>query len=110
MLQNTVIQLIDSTITSSPFAGFKDKDDSSRRLGASTRDLRISSESLQQQQHSRTHSDGSGVLPPSGQREGPLGREKTPTPGYGGGQQQQGPQRISKEVWDRYEDKSREVH
>ncbi len=64
--------------------------------------------------HSRNHSDGSGSsgtspthgAPPAGPRV-VLGRETTPTP-----QQQQqngGPRRIPKEIWDRFEGKSREV-
>ena len=55
--------------------------------------------------HSRNHSDGSGSsqqgIPPTGTRVAPLGRETTPTPN--------GPQRIPREVWDRFEGKSREV-
>ncbi|XP_040565696.1 uncharacterized protein Rip11 isoform X1 [Lepeophtheirus salmonis] len=51
--------------------------------------------------HSRTHSDGSGVLPPSGTRV-VLGRETTPTPNSSH------PSRISKETWDRFDGKSRE--
>jgi len=74
---------------------FRDKDLSSRHRG--------SSESVNRT-HSRNHSDGSGSsqqgIPPTGTRVAPLGRETTPTPN--------GPQRIPREVWDRFEGKSRE--
>ena len=44
--------------------------------------------------------------PPAGPRV-VLGRETTPTPQH---QQQNGPRRIPKEIWDRFEGKSREVN
>jgi len=59
--------------------------------------------------HSRTYSDGSAgsngsscnavPTPPSGPRVGPLGRETTPT---------ELPQKIPKDVWDKFDGKSRE--
>ena len=120
-------------------AGFKDKQDDghkppNRRLNTS-RDLRLSNESLGSKNHSRNHSDsgsnnsnnsaGSGTLPPSGQRV-VLGRETTPTPGQGHGGEsalsssprdsnhnqsikESGPTRIPKDVWQRFEGASREV-
>ena len=63
-----------------------------------------SGESAHRPTHSRNHSDGSGSSQqgiPTGTRVAPLGRETTPTPN--------GPQRIPREVWDRFEGKSREV-
>ena len=63
-----------------------------------------SGESANRPTHSRNHSDGSGSSQqgiPTGTRVAPLGRETTPTPN--------GPQRIPREVWDRFEGKSREV-
>ena len=55
--------------------------------------------------HSRNLSDGSGSSQqggvPTGTRVQPLGRETTPTPNA--------PQRIPREVWDRFEGKTREV-
>lgn len=68
---------------------------------------KISNESLNHKTHSRTHSDGSGSsqqgmgAPPTGTRVAPLGRETTPTPNA--------PQRIPREIWDRFENKTREV-
>ena len=44
--------------------------------------------------------------PPAGPRV-VLGRETTPTPQH---QQQNGPKRIPKEIWDRFDGKSREVN
>ena len=44
--------------------------------------------------------------PPAGPRV-VLGRETTPTPQH---QQQNGPRRIPKEIWDRFDGKSREVN
>lgn len=77
--------------------GFRDKDVSSRGLSTDS-----------QKTHSRNLSDGSGssqqgytAPPPSGTRVAPLGRETTPTPNA--------PQRIPREVWDRFEGKTREV-
>ena len=82
------------------FLGFRDKD-------LSSRGHRVSNESLNQasKSHNRNLSDGSGssqqgVVPP-GTRVAPLGRETTPTPNA--------PQRIPREVWDRFEGKTREV-
>ena len=120
-------------------SGFKDKQDDghkppNRRLNTS-RDLRLSNESLGSKNHSRNHSDsgsnnsnnstGSGTLPPSGQRV-VLGRETTPTPGQGHGGEsalsssprdsnhnqsikEAGPTRIPKDVWQRFEGASREA-
>ena len=68
---------------------------------------RMSTESLNNQgrTHSRNLSDGSGSSQqggvPTGTRVAPLGRETTPTPNA--------PQRIPREVWDRFEGKTREV-
>ena len=83
--------------------GFRDKDLSSRGHH------KVSTESLHQQSgnvktHRRNSSDGSGSSQqgvPPGTRVAPLGRETTPTPNV--------PQRIPKEVWDRFEGKTREV-
>ena len=66
----------------------------------------MSTESLNQgKTHSRNLSDGSGSSQqggvPTGTRVAPLGRETTPTPNA--------PQRIPREVWDRFEGKTREV-
>ena len=124
-------------------SGFKDKQDDhhkppNRRLNTS-RDLRLSNESLGSKNHSRNHSDsgsnnssgnstggGSGILPPSGQRV-VLGRETTPTPGQGhngesalsssprdsnhnqSNKEAAGPSRIPKDVWQRFEGASREA-
>ena len=82
--------------------GFRDKDLSSRGHHD-----RVSTESLNHQgkTHSRNLSDGSGSSQqggvPTGTRVAPLGRETTPTPNA--------PQRIPREVWDRFEGKTREV-
>ena len=81
------------------FLGFRDKD-------LSSRGHRVSNESLNQgnRSHSRNLSDGSGSSQqgvPQGTRVAPLGRETTPTPNA--------PQRIPREVWDRFEGKTREV-
>jgi len=81
---------------------FRDKDLSSRGHH------KVSSESLHQHSgnvktHSRNHSDGSGSSQqgvPPGTRVAPLGRETTPTPNV--------PQRIPKELWDRFDGKTRE--
>ena len=123
-------------------AGFKDKQDDhhkppNRRLNTS-RDLRLSNESLGSKNHSRNLSDSGsnnssggnstgGGFPPSGQRV-VLGRETTPTPGQGhngesglsssprdanhnsqGGKDSAGPTRIPKDVWERFEGASREA-
>jgi len=80
---------------------FRDKDLSSRGHND-----RMSTESLNNQgrTHSRNLSDGSGSSQqggvPTGTRVAPLGRETTPTPNA--------PQRIPREVWDRFEGKTRE--
>ena len=83
--------------------GFRDKDLSSRGHHD-----RVSTESLNNpggRTHSRNLSDGSGSSQqggvPTGTRVAPLGRETTPTPNA--------PQRIPREVWDRFEGKTREV-
>ena len=121
-------------------SGFKDKQDdhhkpstlTRRATGLNTsRDLRLSNESLGSKNHSRNHSDSgsnnsnnsSGVLPPSGQRV-VLGRETTPTPGQGHNgesalsgsprdsghnQSNKEPSRIPKDVWARFEGASREA-
>ena len=121
-------------------SGFKDKQDdhhkpstlTRRATGLNTsRDLRLSNESLGSKNHSRNHSDSgsnnsnnsSGVLPPSGQRV-VLGRETTPTPGQGHNgesalsgsprdsghnQSSKEPSRIPKDVWARFEGASREA-
>ena len=96
--------------------GFREKDDPLPKIQP-----RESIESLNTGfGHTRNHSDGSGSssgaspthgAPPAGPRV-VLGRETTPTP-----QQQQhhqmgqlnGPRRIPKEIWDRFDGKSREV-
>jgi len=82
--------------------GFRDKDLSSRGHHD-----RVSTESLNNpggRTHSRNLSDGSGSSQqggvPTGTRVAPLGRETTPTPNA--------PQRIPREVWDRFEGKTRE--
>ena len=84
--------------------GFRDKDLSSRGHHD-----QVSTESLhnhgKNSGHSRNLSDGSGSSQqggvPTGTRVAPLGRETTPTPNA--------PQRIPREVWDRFEGKTREV-
>ena len=84
--------------------GFRDKDLSSRGHHD-----QMSTESLhnhgKNSGHSRNLSDGSGSSQqggvPTGTRVQPLGRETTPTPNA--------PQRIPREVWDRFEGKTREV-
>ena len=83
-------------------SGFRDKDLSSRGHHD-----QVSTESLNNhgKTHSRNLSDGSGSSQqggvPTGTRVAPLGRETTPTPNA--------PQRIPREVWDRFEGKTREV-
>lgn len=76
--------------------GFRDKDMSSRGHGLNDSHTKS---------HSRNLSDGSGSSQqgngPPGTRVAPLGRETTPTPNA--------PQRIPREVWDRFEGKTREV-
>merc|ERR1712012_494685 len=80
---------------------FRDKDLSSRGHHD-----QVSTESLNNhgKTHSRNLSDGSGSSQqggvPTGTRVAPLGRETTPTPNA--------PQRIPREVWDRFEGKTRE--
>ena len=84
--------------------GFRDKDLSSRGHHD-----QVSTESLhnhgKNSGHSRNLSDGSGSSQqggvPTGTRVAPMGRETTPTPNA--------PQRIPREVWDRFEGKTREV-
>jgi len=82
---------------------FRDKDLSSRGHHD-----QVSTESLhnhgKNSGHSRNLSDGSGSSQqggvPTGTRVAPMGRETTPTPNA--------PQRIPREVWDRFEGKTRE--
>ena len=67
---------------------------------------KVSNESLPRSGHNRTYSDGSAgsgsaVPPPSGPRV-VLGRETTPT------NSQEVPQKIPKDVWDKFDGKSRE--
>ena len=94
--------------------------------------MKISNESLSrsgnQDNHNRTYSDGGSSIgsnnqvsgyppPPSGPRV-VLGRETTPTMGGSGSNQnitnarngESNPTKIPKEVWDRFEGKSREVN
>ena len=109
------------------FLGFREKDHvpSPNASGGH----KISTESLTRTEsgiHNRTYSDGGSSIgsntnnnyppPPSGPRV-VLGRETTPTMSGGGSSQnitnaRQGetaPTKIPKEVWDRFEGKSREV-
>ena len=109
------------------FLGFREKDHVAS-LNASG-GHKISNESLTRTEsgiHNRTYSDGGSSIgsntnnnyppPPSGPRV-VLGRETTPTMSGGGSSQnitnaRQGetaPTKIPKEVWDRFEGKSREV-
>ena len=109
------------------FLGFREKDHIPP-LNASG-GHKISNESLTRTEsgiHNRTYSDGGSSIgsntnnnyppPPSGPRV-VLGRETTPTMSGGGSSQnitnaRQGetaPTKIPKEVWDRFEGKSREV-
>ena len=119
-------------------AGFKDKQDDhhkppNRRLNTS-RDLRLSNESLGSKNHSRNLSDSGSNNSSGGNSSGRpdqrvvLGRETTPTPGQGhngesvlsssprdanhnsqGNKDLAGPSRIPKDVWERFEGASREA-
>ena len=108
-----------------PISGFREKDNGISTGGNSG--LKMSNESLTRaDNHNRTHSDGGSSIgsnnvsgyppPPSGPRV-VLGRETTPTMGGGSNQNitnarngETNPTKIPKEVWDRFEGKSREVN
>ena len=109
------------------FPGFREKDHVTSPNASGGH--KISNESLTRTEsgiHNRTYSDGGSSIgsntnnnyppPPSGPRV-VLGRETTPTMSGGGSSQnitnarpgETAPTKIPKEVWDRFEGKSREV-
>ena len=114
-----------SIFTRSSVLGFREKDNGLSTGGNSG--LKISNESpTRGDNHNRTHSDGGSSIgsnnvsgyppPPSGPRV-VLGRETTPTMSGGSNQNitnakngETNPTKIPKEVWDRFEGKSREVN